>query len=132
VAGLGAKPIIDIIIGVNGLADVDEFLPLLREICCEDVTPEPGQQEWYYRLGRIYWGDKMRLQNFHLHLVKFGSETWKRHIVFRDFLRIHPEVAQKYDSLKREMAARCGFNREGYTNAKTEFIASVVAQAHRK
>lgn len=132
VTGLGAKPIIDIMAGVNDLADADELLPLLREIGYEDVTPEPGNPEWYYCLGKVYRGEKARLQNFHLHLMKFGSETWERHMLFRDFLRIHPEVAQKYDSLKRKMAAKHGFDREGYTKAKTEFIDSVVAQAHRK
>ena len=132
VAGLGAKPIIDIIAGVNDLAGADELLPLLREIGYEDVTPEPGHPEWYYCLGKVYRGEKARLQNFHLHLMKFGSETWERHILFRDFLRTHREAAQSYDRLKREMVAKYGSNREGYTTAKTEFIASVVAQARRK
>ena len=64
--------------------------------------------------------------------MKFKSETWERHILFRDFLRNHPEVARKYDELKRRLAAERGVDRESYTNAKTEFIASVVTQAGEK
>jgi GrpB-like predicted nucleotidyltransferase (UPF0157 family) len=61
--------------------------------------------------------------------MKFGSGTWDRHVLFRDFLRNRPDVVQRYDSLKRELASKYGFDREGYTNAKTKFIASVVAEA---
>jgi len=131
VVGLGAKPIIDIMAGVENLVCANELLPLLQSIGYNDVTPEPGDPEWYYCLGKEYIGDKARLQNFHLHLMKFGSETWERHILFRDFLRTHSDVAQKYDELKREMAAKYRFDREGYTNSKTEFIDSVVNQAHK-
>ncbi len=54
------------------------------------------------------------------------------HLLFRDFLQNHPDVAQKYDKLKRMLAAEHSVDRESYTNAKTEFIASVVAQANGK
>jgi GrpB-like predicted nucleotidyltransferase (UPF0157 family) len=118
--------------GVNGLTDANELLPLLLEIGYDDVTPEPGDSEWYYCLGKVYRGENERLENFHLHLIKFRSETWDRHALFRDFLRTHHEVAEKYDRLKREMAMKYGSDREGYTNAKTEFIVSVVANARRE
>ena len=132
VPGLGAKPIVDIMVGVRSSADADEYLPLLLDIGYDDVTPQLGNPEWYYCLGKVYRGEKVRLENFHLHLVKFGSEHWERHVLFRDFLQTHPEVAQRYDRLKRELAAKYGSDREGYTNAKTEFIESVVAQARRQ
>ena len=131
VAGLSAKPTIDIMVGVTSLTDADALLPLFREIGYEDVTPETGDPEWYYCLGKVYRGEKVSLNNFHLHLMKFKSSTWERHMLFRDFLRTHPEVAQKYDKFKREMAAKYGSDREGYTNSKTTFIASVVDQARR-
>lgn len=132
VIGLGAKPIIDIMAGVNGLTDANELIPLLREIGYEDVTPEPRHPEWYYCLGKVYREENAGLENFHLHLMKFRSETWERHMLFRDFLRTHPKVAQKYDRLKRKMATKYGSDREGYTNAKTKFIASMVAHARRE
>lgn len=115
--------------GVDNLVRANELLPLLRVIGYDDVTPEPGDQEWYYCLSKAYGGDKARVQNFHLHLMKFRSVTWERHIIFRDFLRTHSNVAQKYEQLKRKMAAKYGSDREGYTNSKTEFIKFVVNQA---
>ena len=47
-------------------------------------------------------------------------------------LRNHPEVVQNYEKLKRNLATKYGADRENYTNAKTEFITSVVRQAKAK
>jgi GrpB-like predicted nucleotidyltransferase (UPF0157 family) len=132
VVSLGAKPIVDIMVGVNGQSDASALLPLLIEIGYDNVTRQSGDSEWYYCLRKVVHGKEAWLQNFHLHLMKFRSETWERHILFRDFLRNHPETVQKYDKLKRMLAAKYGVDRESYTNAKTEFIASVVNQAKMK
>jgi GrpB-like predicted nucleotidyltransferase (UPF0157 family) len=132
VIGLGAKPIVDIMVGVNGQSDADTLLPLLREIGYANVTRQSGDSEWYYCLSKVIHGQEVWLQNFHLHLIKFRSNTWERHILFRDVLRNHPEVAQKYCELKKIIAAKYGVDRESYTNAKAEFITSLVTQTNEK
>ena len=132
VVGLGAKPIIDIMAGVNELSDADGLLPVLSAIGYKNSVRQSGDPEWYYCLSKIIYGKEAWLQNLHLHLMKFKSQTWKRHILFRDFLRNHSEVAQKYNKLKRMLAAKYGNDRESYTNAKTKFIASVSAQSKEK
>ena len=118
--------------GVNGASSADEALPLLRKIGYENIIQQSGHSEWYYCLSKVIHRQEVWLQNFHLHLIKFRSETWERHVLFRDFLRNNSETMQKYDKLKRMMAAKYGADRESYTNAKTEFIASVVNQAKMK
>jgi len=65
----------------------------------------------------------------HLHLVAYGSESWKVHLRFRDVLRSNAALAQRYAELKLQLAAEFGRDREGYTNAKSEFVASVVTVA---
>jgi GrpB-like predicted nucleotidyltransferase (UPF0157 family) len=132
VVGLGAKPIIDIMVGVNDQSDAEALLPLLREIGYKNVTRQSSDSDWYYCLSKGINGQEMWLQNFHLHLMKFRSKTWKRHIIFRDVLRKHPKVAQKYYELKKTLAAKYGGARESYTNAKTEFIASLATQTNEK
>jgi GrpB-like predicted nucleotidyltransferase (UPF0157 family) len=107
-------------------------LPLLREIGYKNVTRQSSDSDWYYCLSKGIHGQEMWLQNFHLHLMKFRSKTWKRHIIFRDVLRKHPKVAQKYYELKKTLAAKYGGARESYTNAKTEFIASLATQTNEK
>ena len=60
-------------------------------------------------------------------MVEHGGEFWARHLAFRDLLRARPGLAEQYAALKRELAARYGTDREGYTDAKTPFIEDVLA-----
>ena len=54
-----------------------------------------------------------------IHLVKLMGEFWETHVLFRDFLRTHPNVAQQYEALKRELAVKFRADRERYTDSKT-------------
>ena len=66
----------------------------------------------------------------HIHMVEEKSEFWERHLLFRDYLRTHTDVAQQYFQLKKELATKYGLDREAYAEAKTPFIESVLARAH--
>ncbi len=52
-----------------------------------------------------------------------------RHILFRDYLRSHPETAMEYYELKKRLAERYADMREVYTESKTEFINVVLGKA---
>jgi len=125
VPGLGAKPIIDIMAAVPHLADAEQCIEPLETIGYEyvpeynDIIPE----------RRYFHKGPPEGRTHHLHIVELTSEFWERHLLFRDFLRTHPEEAQQYDLLKKELAVRFRSNREAYTDAKTSFIESVVAKA---
>jgi GrpB-like predicted nucleotidyltransferase (UPF0157 family)/GNAT superfamily N-acetyltransferase len=125
VPGLGGKPTIDMMAGVAGRNEADAALPVLAAIGYTDVTPESEDPEWYYCIGK--GGGAAR--RFHLHLVRSESGFWRRHIVFRDFLRSHAAVAEEYFELKQSLAARCRDERMKYCTAKTAFIRLVEAQA---
>jgi GrpB-like predicted nucleotidyltransferase (UPF0157 family) len=125
VPGLGAKPIIDIMVAVSHLADAEECIEPLQGMGYE-YAPKlevSMPQRRYFDKGPP--GGRTH----HLHMVELASEFWQRHLLFRDFLRDHPQVAREYDQLKRELAARYGSDRVGYTEAKTPFIRSVEARA---
>lgn len=125
VPNLGGKNIIDIMIGIGGADEANGCLPLLESIGYRDVTPQ-NNKDWFYCLGKGQHG-----VGYHLHLVKFDSECWKKHVIFRDFLRKNPQVAQEYYDLKKELAARYGADRLGYTEAKSTFIESVLVKGVR-
>ena len=124
VPGLGAKPIIDIMVAVSHLADAEECIQPLKGIGYEYVPElEVSMPQ------RRYFDKGSAEARIHLHMVELASEFWQRHLLFRDFLRDHPQVAQEYEQLKRELAAGYGSDRVGYTEAKTSFIRSVEARA---
>ena len=50
-------------------------------------------------------------------------------MAFRDYLRVHPDVAREYELLKVRLAKQFFQDREGYTQAKTVFVKEIVAEA---
>jgi len=127
VRGLAAKPIIDMMAGVHGSSDADECLPLLARVGYNHVIPEPDNQEWFYCLGK-----GPHSVGYHLHLIRYRSNHWNKHLLFRDHLRKHPDIAKQYEEVKKRMAEKLGSEREAYTESKTSFIESVVAQASER
>ena len=125
VPGLSAKPTVDMMVGVRQEADAQDCVPLLIEL---GYTYKPATQleipGWYFLDRRTADGE-----DYHLHMVVYGSDFWNRHLLFRDYLRSHPEVARQYEALKRELAFQYGTDRMGYCDAKTDFIQSVEALA---
>ncbi len=126
VPGLGAKPVIDMMLGVEDLTSADQCLEIMKlEMGVFDFNAEPENDEWFYCVGDKTSQD---LRNrYHLHLVKYPSPFWDKHIRFRDILRSHAGVADAYCRLKKDLAKKYGTDRMGYNQAKTEFIETTIA-----
>ncbi len=129
VPSLGAKPIIDILVAVNHLSDAEQCIEPLQSIGYEYV---PEYEESIPERRYFHKGGPPKEQHYHLHMVELTSDFWKKHLLFRDHLRTHPKIAQKYHELKKRLALKYGSDREGYTEAKTSFIKSTCAKATRK
>ncbi len=123
VPGLGAKPVIDIMIGVRNLADGEKCVRPLEELGYE-YRGEAGIP------GRLYFRRLTGGRRSHqIHMVEHGGDFWRRHRLFRDYLREHREEAKAYHELKVRLAERFGTDRLGYNEAKTEFIELVMTKA---
>jgi GrpB-like predicted nucleotidyltransferase (UPF0157 family)/ribosomal protein S18 acetylase RimI-like enzyme len=122
VPGLAAKPIVDILVGVEGL-EVSRgcFEPLARL----DYLYAP------YRTEEMHWFCKPNpaRRTHHLHLVPTGSGRFQDELAFRDRLRADPAAAAKYAALKSELADRYRDDREAYTDAKAGFISNLLDKA---
>ena len=122
IAGLDAKPVIDIMAGVESLAASRAALPILEryEYC---YAP--------YRTEAMHWLCKPSpaQRTHHLHLVPLGSPLWIEQLAFRDYLRTHADVALEYAALKRRLADPYRLDREAYTTGKVPFVQRVLAEA---
>jgi GrpB-like predicted nucleotidyltransferase (UPF0157 family) len=65
----------------------------------------------------------------HLYVCPKDSPALRRHLLFRDFLRGHPDAARKYAELKKELAQQFHDDRTKYQDAKAAFIDSLVQEA---
>ncbi len=131
VPGLAAKPIIDILVGVDDFAPVvDEVAPAMERAGYDYFfRPELGDDgpryPWF--IGRDASGARVS----HIHVVLIADTAQWDRVVFRDYLRSHRDAALEYAQLKRGLAARFADDREAYTTAKTEFITRILASASR-
>jgi GrpB-like predicted nucleotidyltransferase (UPF0157 family) len=79
----------------------------------------------YFRKPRTGEGPRTH----HLHIVELTSYFWRRHLLFRDYLRTHPVALREYADLKRRLAAEYGDDGRGYSDAKRPFIESILKRA---
>jgi GrpB-like predicted nucleotidyltransferase (UPF0157 family) len=124
VPGLAAKPIIDLQLGVRDLEEARSSCVGRLQALGYAYLPEyearlPG--ELFFRKGQPW--------THHLHVLQGDHPRWERRLLFRDYLRNHPEVAQAYAKLKRDLAAAFDDDMSGYMNAKTAFVGATLAKA---
>jgi GrpB-like predicted nucleotidyltransferase (UPF0157 family) len=121
ICGLSAKPIIDIAAAVREAADAERCIRPLEHIGYE-YRGEAGIAGRYYFV-------KGEPRTHHLHMVERDSNFWKAHLLFRDYLRTHRDVAEEYQRLKTELAMKYAADREAYTEGKSRFIEDVLKRA---
>jgi GrpB-like predicted nucleotidyltransferase (UPF0157 family) len=122
VPGLAAKPVIDIMVGVEGLEESWPSVALLERLEYRYFPYRPEMMHWFCKPSPEF-------RTHHLHLVPFGSRLWAERIAFRDYLRSHSQVAEDYADLKRQFAEQYRFDREAYTDAKEPFVRRIVELA---
>jgi GrpB-like predicted nucleotidyltransferase (UPF0157 family) len=120
-----AKPVIDIMAAVGSLEESKDAIVAVQGL---------GYLYAPYRTDVMHWFCKPRFsfRTHHLHLVPYRSELWMARIAFRDRLREDAEVAAEYSDLKRKLAVSFEHDREAYTDAKSGFIARIIAESQRK
>jgi GrpB-like predicted nucleotidyltransferase (UPF0157 family) len=115
---LRAKPVIDIIAGVDSMATANA---LAQQVCASGYATSAEfnatltDRKWFMR-----WANGHRTH--HLHLVVHDGLVWHKHLRFRDLLRAQPALRQQYAQLKSSLAQAHADDREAYTDAKGEFV----------
>jgi GrpB-like predicted nucleotidyltransferase (UPF0157 family) len=122
VAGLPAKPIIDLDVVIATRADLPVVLSRLRPLGYhhEGDLGVPGREAFTTPPGA---------PSHHLYVCAADSPQLANHLTFRDYLRAHPEAARTYADLKRSLAQRMRADRSAYAEGKTAFIEQVLTAA---
>ncbi|SDO48310.1 GrpB family protein [Alkalicoccus daliensis] len=125
VKDLKAKPINDIMVGIKELKLAPDLIDPLSEIGFEYVRKDEFPDRGFFRKGS--WGNG----TCHLHLVETKSTEWKEKLLFREYLRNYPDVANEYELLKSKLAAEYKNDRSSYTQKKEPFIQDIIKRAKR-
>ncbi len=116
VPGLAAKPILDVMPGIDHPADGEAMIAPMTRLGFEYRGEQGIPGRFFFVLDRA----EERLVHAHTFIV--GSTDWSRHLAFRDLLRRNPVEARAYEALKRELARQFPSDRNAYTDAKSPFI----------
>ncbi len=121
VPGLEAKPIVDILVGVPDLVEALAVVPTLESLGFEYRAKDDLPDRHYF--PRTLDG----LRKHHVSLAEPSSRYSRNTLIFRDALRVDPEIARRYAVLKRRLAEEVGTVRLAYLNGKTDFVLEVLA-----
>jgi len=129
IPGMTAKPIIDL-----------------------DIVIEPGSFELVKdrleELGYFYEGDLgvigreafdhrrdtelSKLPAHHLYVCRQGAYELQKHLVFRDFMRIHPEWIQRLSALKTSLCRQHNNDRQSYIYGKAQMVQEITELAFQE
>ena len=114
VPDLVAKPVIDIMVGVPDVEDEAAYVAAIEQ-CGVSLRSSDEGHRYFRPLSPLP-------RTVQVHVVDTGSAWHRRHLLFRDYLRAHPEAASAYGDLKKRMAEMHRTDRLAYNAAKTDFI----------
>lgn len=118
--GICAKPIIDLIVEVPeyvGFYNIKDKIIGMGYVCMNETAERIS-------FNRGYTVDGYADEVFHLHLRKAGDND---EVYFRDYLNRHPDIAKGYEALKVRLGQEFEYNRDAYTEAKTDFVRKYTA-----
>lgn len=125
VCGIWAKPIIDILVEIPfeySMHQVKTELESIGYFCHSQTEKRMSFNKGYTENG---FAEKV----FHLHLRYLGDND---ELYFRDYMSDNPIVAKQYEALKLSLWDKYKYDRDGYTNAKSEFILKYTETAKTK
>lgn len=117
-----AKPIIDILIEVPKAC---ELLPI-KDTLVNSSYICMSQSENRISFNKGYTENGFAEKVFHLHVRYAGDND---ELYFRDYLIEHLDVAKAYEEMKLKLWKEYEHDRDGYTNAKAEFVQRYTAKA---
>jgi GrpB-like predicted nucleotidyltransferase (UPF0157 family) len=123
VAGLPAKPIIDIVLEVPDSADESAYVPDME---AAGYVLHARESDWFEH--RMFKGPDT---DIHLHVFSAGCPEVDRMLLFRDWLRNDEADRTLYASAKRELAGHPWKYMQQYADAKTAVIAEIMDRARR-
>ncbi len=125
IPGMIAKPIIDIGVLVQSIEDISYFTEKLETLGYSYKPDMSSVERIFLRKGNPV--------TYHLSIACPRHTFWTRNILFRDYIRNHPELIEEYRKLKTENIALTPEDdfkdlsrSKTYNKGKGEFVQKVL------
>ena len=122
IPNLAAKPVIDIQVSVVAFEPFTAILQPMQHLGYKWRVHNTDLTKRYFR-------EPENQARTHVHVRVLGSWSEQFALLFRDYLRLHPICAKRYEDKKHELAARFKHDRNAYTNGKRPVIWDIMQQA---
>jgi GrpB-like predicted nucleotidyltransferase (UPF0157 family) len=124
-----AKPTVDILLEISREAELSKVETEIENSGWILMHRNKKDENLNLVFNKGYTPEGFAEKVFHLHLRYYGG--WDE-LYFRDYLIAHPEIAEEYGELKKILEKEYKHNRDGYTEAKTEFIKTHTIEARKE
>ena len=125
IPNIQAKNIVDILLEVPSEKELEPVKNILVEnnwLCMSEKAKRISLNKGYTKQG---FADKV----FHLHIRVAGDND---EIYFRDYLIENGDIAKQYEKLKLQLWKEFEHDRDGYTDAKSDFIRKYTKIARER
>ena len=122
ISGIWEKPTVDILIEAVHNEDLKSIYNALLNngsICMNNTDMRITFNKGYTKYG---FAERV----FHIH-IRFKGDNDE--LYFRDYLNQHINIAKEYESLKLSLLKKYKYNRDAYTDAKTNFVIKYTEKA---
>jgi GrpB-like predicted nucleotidyltransferase (UPF0157 family) len=142
-----AKPIIDILVGIQNQDQLDKVIdPLINNdfIFYEKYNSRMPYRRFFIKLKnkpdnflipKVYYEkDEVpnELNNYkiaHIHILEYNSYHWTRHIAFREYVKKNEDIKNEYKKLKIHLSTLEWRDVNEYNSAKNDFILETEEKA---
>jgi len=121
VPGLAAKPIIDLMLGVNVYPPSPAFLQEIERLGYEPLG-EAGVP------GRLYFR-RRSAAHANLHVVRKRGTHWLSNLALREYLRAHAGARERYARAKLAAIEAGATSLLSYSAAKATVVSSLLQEA---
>ena len=125
IPGIWAKPIIDILVGVNSFKEDASLLEKQLRPC------------GFYRLAvdrpdeivfAKFTDNTFEVKTHFIHLTGLNGDLWNNLLFFRDYLNEHPDARNKYEEIKLNYVKEKNEGIVDYTDSKESFLKDIISK----
>lgn len=125
VSGLISKPTVDILMEIDKNLGMEQ----IKIILVDNGWILMHEENEEIVLNKGYTLDGFAEKVYHLHVRYY--DDWDE-LYFRDYLLVHSDIAKEYGKFKLSLLPKYKNNRDGYTEAKTDFIKKYTKKAREE
>lgn len=121
VPAIAARPIVDLLVGVERMQEPAELRRALQELGYERCGNGGTRGRAYYRRRGVL--------DYDLHVVAYDGPLWRDAIALRELLRRNPADAARWAAAKREAARAGGHSLLRYAELRAATLREISARA---